>query len=96
MTSKPKCFQNFITIKPGLPEFHKITRTVLKTYLRKQNPELIVYQKYKNYDDLFREEFLSKLKNLLPNEKILKGFEDSCLQILNSLAPLKTKYVKLS
>ena len=92
MTSKPKCFQNFITIEPGLAEFHKITRTVLKTYLRKQNPELIIYRKYKNY----YQKFLSKLKNLLPNKKILKGFQDSCLQILNSLAPLKTKYVKLS
>ena len=71
-----------------------MTTTVLKTYFKKQNPKLIVYRKYKNFDNLlFREEFLSKLKHLLPNDKSLKIFQDSCLQILNSLAPLEAKYV---
>ena len=72
-----------------------MTPTVLKTYFKKQNPKSIVYQKYKNYDNfLFLEEFISELKDLLPNDKNLKGFQDSCLQILNSLIPLKTKYVE--
>ena len=42
---------------------------------------------------LFCEKFLSQLKkDLLPNDKSLKHFQDSCLQVLNSFAPLKTKY----
>ena len=69
------------------------TFRILKTHFEKQNPKLIVHQKYRNFDNLlFQEEFLSKLKDLLPNDKSLKGFQDSCLQILNSLAPLQTKY----
>ena len=40
------------------------------------------------------EEFLSKLKDLLPNDKSLKSFQHSCLKIWNPLAPLKVKYVR--
>ena len=99
MINKPKCLQNYLTNETGLSGFHKMTTTVLKThfklktYFKKQNPKLIIYRKYKNFDNLlFREEFLSKFKDLLANDKNLKGFQEYCLLILNSLAPLKTKY----
>ena len=47
-----------------------MTTTVLKTCFKKQNPKLIVCRKDKNYDNiLFRKEFLSKLRDLLPNDK---------------------------
>ena len=95
MTNKPKCFYNSIKVETGLSLFHKMTTTVSKTHFRKQNPKLIVYRKYKNYDNLlFQEEFLSKLKDLLSNDRSLKGFQDPCLQILNYLTPLKAKYVR--
>ena len=93
MTNRPKYYRNSITTETGLSDFHKMT-TVLKTYVKKQSPKVIVYRKYKSNDNLLlREEFPSKFKDLLPNDKSLKGVQDSCLQILNSLAPLKTKYV---
>ena len=79
MANEPKCFQNSITSKAGLSDFHKMTKTVLKTYFKKQNPKLIVYRKHKNYNNLlFREKFLSKHKDLLPSDKSLKDFQDSC------------------
>ena len=94
MTNRPKYYRNSITTETGLSDFHKMT-TVLKTYVKKQSPKVIVYRKYKSNDNLLlREEFPSKFKDLLPNDKSLKGVQDSCLQILNSLAPLKTKYVR--
>ena len=40
------------------------------------------------------EEFLSKLKDLLPNHKSLKSFQHSCLKIWHPLAPVKVKYVR--
>ena len=43
---------------------------------------------------IFWEEFQSKLKDLLPNGKSLKGFQDYCLQIMIFYASLKTKYVR--
>ena len=43
---------------------------------------------------MFQEEFRSNSKDLLPSDKSLKGFQDACIQILNSLAPLRTKYVR--
>ena len=72
-----------------------MTTTVLKTCFKKQNPKLIVCRKDKNYDNiLFRKEFLSKLKDPLPNDKSMKSFQDSSFQTLNSLPPSKTKYVR--
>ena len=94
MTNRPKYYRNSITTETGLSDFHKMT-TVLKTSVKKQSPKVIVYRKYKSNDNLLlREEFPSKFKDLLPNDKSLKGVQDSCLQILNSLAPLKKKYVR--
>ena len=84
MTNKPKFYCNSI----GVSDFHKMKTTVLKNYFKKQNLKSIVYRKYKSSVNLlFREEFL---KDLL-NEKSLKGFKDSFLQIVNYLVPLKTK-----
>ena len=95
MTNKPKYYRNSITTETGLSDFHKMTTTVLKTYVKKRSRELIVYRKYKSNDNLLlQEEFPSKFKDLLPNDKSLKGVQDSCLQILDSLAPLKTKYLR--
>ena len=73
-----------------------MTATVLKNYFKEQNPKLIAYRKYKNHDYflIFWEEFQSKLKDLLPNGKSLKGFQDYCLQIMIFYASLKTKYVR--
>ena len=72
-----------------------MTTTVLKTCFKKQNPKLIVCRKDKNYDNiLFRKEFLSKLRDLLPNDKSMKGFQDTSFQTLNSLPSSKTKYVR--
>lgn len=43
MTNKPKCIQNSVIIETGLSNFDKMTRTVLKTYFKGQNPNVIVY-----------------------------------------------------
>ena len=54
-----------------------------------------MYQKYKNSDNLmFWEESPPTVKDLLPNNKSLKGFQDSGLKISNSPALIKTKYVR--
>ena len=71
-----------------------MTATVLKTFCKKQSSKLIC-QKYKNSNNyLFREKFITK--DLLPNDKRLKGFQDFCIQILNSLAPFEDKMKCLS
>ena len=75
-----------------------MTKTVLENYVKKQKPKLIVYRKYINcfvnllfHKSFVSEGFLSKLKDLLPNDKSL---QHSCLKIWNPLAPLKVKYVR--
>ena len=74
MANKPKCFQNSNTVETRLSDFHKITTTILKFYFKKKKSKSIIYRKYKNYNTMFREEFLSKLKDLLPNDNSLKVY----------------------
>ena len=40
---------------------------------------------------MFREEFLPEIKGLLPNDKSLNSFQDSCPLILNSLCSIDDK-----
>ena len=42
MTNKPKYYRNSITTETELSDFHKMTTTVLKTYVKKQSPELFI------------------------------------------------------
>lgn len=60
---------------------------VLKTYFKRQNPKLIGYRKCKNFN------LNSEIYTI---DKSLKDFPHSCLRILHSFAPLKTKSVRAS
>ena len=64
-----------------------MTTMVLKTYFKRQNPKLIGYRKCKNFN------LNSEIYTI---DKSLKDFPHSCLRILHSFAPLKTKSVRAS
>ena len=40
LTNRYKCFQNTINVETGLPDFHKMTLTVLKTKYKKGRPKM--------------------------------------------------------
>ena len=67
LKNSPKSFQNNQTIKTGLSDFHKLVVTVLKMYLPNNQPKVITYRDYINFDNSrFSEELLSEIKILEP------------------------------
>ena len=74
LTNSPNSFQNSCAIEIGLSDFHKITATILKIKLEKQNPEYNTIETIKlklcPMIDL-KEYLLSKLpmENISPSEQ---------------------------
>ena len=44
ITNRPKCFQDSVVIETGLPDFHKMSATVMKMYYTKQKTSIVRYR----------------------------------------------------
>ena len=51
LTNREKSFHNTITVETGLSDHHKMTVSVLKTYVPKQAPVVIKYRDYRKVDN---------------------------------------------
>ena len=95
--NKPRSFQNSCTFKNGLSNFHKMTLTVLKSSFTKQKPRVLNYRDYKFFNNTrFRDQVLTKLRNsnFQISDKNLKHFEETCLSVVNTIDPLKSRFVR--
>ena len=52
-------------IEAGLPDFHKMSLTVMKVFYKKQHPKIVRYQNYHNSDNKL---FLNEVKNSTEQE----------------------------
>ena len=41
ITTRPKSFQNSVTVETGLSDFHKMTLTVMKVFYKKQKTNIV-------------------------------------------------------
>ena len=92
----PKSFKNSFTFETRLPNYHKKTVTVLKSSLAKQKPRVINYPNYKFFNNtLFRDQVLDKLRksNFQTSDKDLKNFKETCLSVVNTITPLKSRFI---
>ena len=81
----------------GLSNFHKMTLTVLKPSFAKQKPRILNYRNYKFFNNtLFRDQVLNKLinLNLQISDKGLKHFKETCLSVVNTIAPLRSRSIR--
>ena len=93
LTNSPKSFQNTQTIETGLSDFHKLVVTILKMYLPNNQPKVITYRDYKNFDNShFSEELLYEIKKLGPLNKNISFFIIHVLQFLKNM-PLKNESI---
>ena len=91
LTNKKCMFQNSIAIETGLSDHHKGIFTVIKTFIKKLQPNIINYRCYKNFSmEEFRRELITSLDNFRGG--ILKY--DIFMTILNIHAPQKKKVVR--
>ena len=99
LTNKSRSFQNFCTFETGLSDFHKMTLTVLKSSFAKQKPRILNYRNYKSFNNtLFRDQVLNKLtnSNLQISDKGLKHFKETYMSVVNTVAPLKSRFIQAS
>ena len=84
-------------IETGLPDFHKLSLTVMKVFYKKQKPNIIKYRSYRSFDN---EAFISKLRfaffEICNENEILsfKTFKNIVDNTLETQAPLKKRYVR--
>ena len=91
LTNFPRSFQNTTAITTGLPDFHKMTVTVLKNNFCKPKPKTVSYRCYKTFNcNLFRKE----LKEALTCVSNYLEFQTIYLKVLDIHAPMKMKSVR--
>ena len=49
LTNRHHSFQNSCVIETGLSDFHRVTVTVLRSFLENAEPKVIFYRDYKNF-----------------------------------------------
>ena len=63
LTTKPRSFQHSSVVETGLPDFHRIIVTLIKSTFQKLMPRIIHYRIYKNFqNDKFREDLISNFE----------------------------------
>ena len=88
VTNSPRSFQNTIIFASGLPDFRKMTLTILKSTFLKGRPKQIASRKFKNFDlNNFKDEIRTKMQSVDKYE----AFVEELLKVLNIYAPLKRK-----
>ena len=96
LTNRHRSFQNLCVIETGLSDFHKLTVTVLRPFLKKSEPKIIFYRDYKNFTNdnyqLLIEELSGNVN--ITNNTALDSFLDISREALNKTAPLKQKFVR--
>ena len=95
ITNKIRSFHSSHIIETGISDFHKMTVSVMKIYVKKQKSNIIYYRDYKNFsNDQFRTDFLNELtKDHIPVSR-LDVFTGTALQILDKHAPMKQKSIR--
>ena len=71
--------------------------TVLKSSFAKQKPRVLNCRHYKFFiNTLFIDQVLNKLRNsnLQISDKGLKHFKETCLSVVNTIAPLKSRFIR--
>ena len=95
LTNRNQSVQHTTAIETGLSDFHKMIVTVLKTTFPKQDPSIINYRNYKNFDQTtFKKDLRNELGNMDASNTNYGALETAFDKVLNKHAPLKKKYVR--
>ena len=89
LTNKQFMFQNTKTIETCLSDFHKMTVTVLKIYLKKGHHKIISYSDYLKCSHVsFHHELEKAYHNITFFRFQNDVFVEVCLEIFNKYAPM--------
>ena len=97
LTNSPRSFRNIQIIETRLSDFHRLLATVLKMYLPIDQPKVITYKDYKNFDNkCFLEEFQLELDVLGSLAKYVEIFQNVCIKVLDKYAPKNKNMFRLT
>ena len=97
ITNKSRSFQNSCALETGLSDLHNMTLAVLKLPFTKQKQRVLNYRNYKFFNNtLFRDQAPNKVRNsnLQISDKDIKHFKETCLSVLNTIASLKSWFIR--
>ena len=95
LTNRDKSFHDTKVIETGLSDYHKMTVTCLKRYVKKNPPIEVNYRNYKTFDEmLFKRDLTAGLANLNPNHINYDDIKLNIMKQVNSHAPMKRKLVR--
>ena len=77
-----------------MPDFHKMTVTVLRSYFLKAEPKITMYRDYKKFSNNEFRSFINTNNGNLQNSNdiSLSSFMYVCKEVLDKVSPLKQKY----
>ena len=97
ITSRPKSFQNSVTVETGLSDFHKMTLTLIKVFYKKQKTNIVTDPNYKHFSN---EAFMFDVKNSIiqitsgKNDLKFDQFKTALHEAIQRHAPIKKRYVR--
>ena len=95
LTNCPKSFESTLTIETGISDFDKLIVTVLKVKHEKVPPKIIQCRHYKNFDSTrVFEKLQVRLTHLNMNSLDFGSLKKCFIELLNKVAPLKTKFLR--
>ena len=98
ITNKPRSFQNSCTFEICTFQFPQNDPNSTKIiFCKTETKSTKFYHNYKFFNNtLFRDQVLNKLRNsnLQISDKDLKHFKETCLSVVNTIAPLKSRFIR--
>ena len=94
LTNRIDNFEKSTNLETGLSDHHKMIITVMKCKFKKNDPKIIYFRCYKDFDEnLFRNELKNALRET-DKELNYDYFKQAFMNILNIHAPMKKKFIR--
>ena len=87
--------QGLCVVATGLPDFHSMVATIMKTTFQRLSLKIRTYRNYDKLDNLkFRETLVKDLSLTNTWNNDINNFIDICMRSLDKHEPLKKKYTR--
>ena len=94
LTNRSRSFSTTVVLEIWLSDHHRMTVTVMKTFVPKQGPILVKYRDYRKFNsELFRHDLLYNL-SIINDNTCYDKFENTFKETLDKHAAIKEKNVR--
>ena len=95
ITNRKERFHDTTRIETGLSDYHMMTVTCLKRYIKKLPPKIVYYRNYKNFNaSVFRSNLINILSSLNEANLTYDIIKSNTMSLLNENAPIKKAHIR--